>query len=86
MTEKIIEQRTCIACRTKKHKSQLVRCVRLSTGAEIDREQKAQGRGAYVCFDPQCIAKVKKKHLLNRALKITATSDFYDRLEEVIAP
>ena len=82
--KKIIEQRSCVGCRTKKNKSELIRCVRLSTGVEIDPEQKKQGRGAYICRDAGCLEKIRKKRLLNRALKVAVDETVYDELEKLI--
>lgn len=53
--------RMCIACRAGKDKDELIRLVRMSDGQIVpDRSGKAQGRGAYVCKNKECIQKAKK--------------------------
>ena len=48
-------QRTCIACRTKRSKRELIRIVRTPTGEiRLDPSGRAAGRGAYICTDEAC--------------------------------
>ena len=85
--KKVIKQRSCIGCRTVRHKSELIRCVKSPTGEiTIDRNGKAQGRGAYMCKSRECFAKVKKKRLFNRAFKTAVDENFYDELEKMLPP
>ncbi|MBR1579594.1 MAG: YlxR family protein [Selenomonadaceae bacterium] len=85
-SKKVIEQRSCVGCRTVRHKSELIRCVKSPSGeVTIDRDGKAQGRGAYLCKNLECFAKVKKKRLFNRAFKTTVDDKLYDELEQMIA-
>jgi predicted RNA-binding protein YlxR (DUF448 family) len=46
-------------------------------------EGRSQGRGAYVCADPACLAAARKKNALGRALKAPVGTEIYDRLEEL---
>ena len=51
----------CIACRSGKLKVELIRLVRTKEGQLlVDRTGKAQGRGAYVCRNRECIEKAKR--------------------------
>ena len=53
--------RMCIVCRQMKQKQELVRVVKNKEGEVfIDPTFKANGRGAYVCKDQQCIQKCIK--------------------------
>ena len=52
----------------------------------IDPDGKAQGRGAYMCRNRECFAKVKKKRLFNRAFKTVVDENFYDELEKMLPP
>ncbi|WP_353423635.1 RNase P modulator RnpM [Christensenella massiliensis] len=53
--------RMCIACRSGKLKGELIRLVRTKEGQLlVDRTGKAQGRGAYVCRNRECIEKAKR--------------------------
>jgi predicted RNA-binding protein YlxR (DUF448 family) len=49
-----IPERSCVACGDKKPKAELLRIVRSPEGVVyVDRNGKAQGRGAYIC-GPKC--------------------------------
>ena len=80
--EKKVPMRTCIACRTEKPKKELVRVVKLGDEIKLDLTGKANGRGAYVCNDKECIAKLKKQKLLNRAFACQVSDEVYDVVME----
>ncbi len=87
MIKKIIEQRSCVGCRAVRNKSELIRCVKTPSGeVTVDRNGKAQGRGAYLCRNAECLAKARKKKLFNRAFRTTVDDAVYDELEKMIAP
>lgn len=60
--------RTCVACGTKKPKSELVRFVTEEGVCEEDERQIRQGRGAYVCKEEKCKETGIKKKKLQRSL------------------
>lgn len=71
-----VPQRTCVACRQGLAKRELVRIVRLVSGAvKVDPTGKLSGRGAYLHRDAACWALALKRGLLTRALKISAIPD-----------
>ncbi len=75
-------QRMCVACRSHEEKRNLVRIVRSSDGTvSVDLTGKANGRGAYLCLNKECIAKSKKTNALGRALKCEIDSEIYSLLE-----
>ncbi len=78
--------RMCVCCRQSRKKEELVRVVKKQTG-EIapDETGKAAGRGVYVCRNVDCMEKVCKKKLLNRALKCNVPQDVYDTLREMVS-
>ena len=80
--EKKIPMRTCIACRTEKPKKELVRVVKFGEDIKLDLTGKANGRGAYVCNDKECIAKLKKQKMLNRAFSCQVDDKVYDAIME----
>ena len=61
-------ERLCVACRKLVRKDQMIRFVRLDGKAVLDPDQKAQGRGAYVCRKEECIRLLLEKHFLRKAL------------------
>ncbi|MBR1419972.1 MAG: YlxR family protein [Selenomonadaceae bacterium] len=85
MIKKVIELRTCIACRTHKHKSEFIRIVRDTNGNfSIDSRGKIQGHGAYLCKNLECLKRAKKSHGLDRAFKSKVDSTIYDAIESIL--
>ncbi len=63
-----VPERTCIACKQKKPKRELVRVIYNPQGeVEIDLDGKKSGRGAYLCRNRPCwefaLNRDKKDHL-----------------------
>jgi predicted RNA-binding protein YlxR (DUF448 family) len=80
--EKKIPMRTCIACRASKPKKELVRVVKSGEEIKLDFTGKLNGRGAYVCNDAECVGKLKKQKLLNRAFSMPVSDEVYDMITE----
>ena len=77
--------RMCIVCRQMKPKQELVRVVKNKDGEIfIDTTFKANGRGAYVCKDQQCITKCVKTKMLNKAFKSPVPEESYKLLEDTL--
>ena len=58
---KNIPQRTCIGCNIKKDKKDFIRIVKDNeNNISIDRTGKANGRGAYICDNIECLEKAIK--------------------------
>jgi predicted RNA-binding protein YlxR (DUF448 family) len=71
-----IPQRTCVACRQVRPRSELLRVVRTPAGSvELDRTGKVAGRGAYVCDDARCLEQALKQRKLARALGTALNAD-----------
>ncbi len=80
---KHVPQRTCIACREQKDRSDLVRIVRKTDGTiELDIKGREDGRGAYICKNANCMRTAIKKRALNKAYKESVSDQTYDRLLE----
>jgi len=60
--------RTCVGCRARARKAELVRIVAAS-GLRVDLSGTAPGRGAYVHRDPACLAAAGRAGVLARALR-----------------
>lgn len=81
---KIIPQRMCIACREMSDKNTLVRVVRTKDGNfAVDTTGKMSGRGAYIHTKGECIAKLKKTKMLNKAFKSFVPDEIYEELEKI---
>ncbi len=74
--------RTCIACRTVKPKKELIRIVKNGDGISLDKTGRANGRGAYICNDIECVKKLKKTKALNRAFECAVPDEVYARIME----
>jgi len=56
-----IPHRTCVVCRKKVAKSELVKFSVLGSGVVFDMKRKLLGRGYYVCDDNNCINRLDDK-------------------------
>ena len=79
--QKKIPQRQCMGCRERKAKRELIRVVRGTDGSVcLDFSGKLNGRGAYICPDPNCLKKAQKARSLDRSLEVPIPEEVYDRL------
>lgn len=82
---KKIPQRSCVVCRTKKDKNELIRIVKNQTNEiNIDESGKKPGKGAYICDSIECLEKGIKTKALSRALEIEIPNEIYEKLRERI--
>lgn len=85
MKTKKIPVRLCVACRQPKAKKEMLRIVKAPEGMlKYDATGKAQGRGAYICPEVECLDKAKKTKALERALDYALTEDLYNEVKRVI--
>ena len=81
--QKKIPQRQCMGCRERKAKKELIRVVRTPEGEVcLDFSGKLNGRGSYLCPDPECLKKAQKAKSLERSLEVPIPQEVYDRLEK----
>ena len=81
--QKKIPLRQCMGCRERKPKRDMIRIVRGTDGqVRLDFGGKMNGRGAYICPDPECLKKVRKSKALDRSLEIEIPAEVYDRLQK----
>ena len=81
--QKKIPQRQCMGCRERKAKKEMIRVVRGTDGTvSLDFSGKLNGRGAYICPQPDCLKKARKAKSLERSLEVTIPEEVYDRLEK----
>lgn len=77
-----IKTRTCIACRKKTNKNNLIRIVSINEEMIVDDSYKINARGTYICKDKKCIAKLLKAKSLSKILKIKMDEN---KLREALA-
>lgn len=83
---KKIPQRSCVVCRTKKDKNELIRIVRNQANEiNIDESGKKPGKGAYICDSIECLEKGIKSKALKRALEVEIPEEIYENLRERIS-
>ena len=81
--QKKIPQRQCMGCRERKEKRAMIRVVRTPEGeVTLDFSGKKNGRGAYLCPNPECLKKAIRSKALDRSLEVTIPQEVYDRLEK----
>lgn len=82
---KKIPQRSCVVCRTKKDKNDLIRIVKSQKNEIIiDESGKKPGKGAYICDSIECLEKAIKTKALKRALEVEVPEEIYENLRERI--
>ena len=83
---KKIPVRQCVGCREHRPKRELVRVVRSPEGVvSLDFSGKANGRGAYLCRNPECLKKAARSRALERALDVRLPEGMLDELAEAFA-
>ncbi|NLH00404.1 MAG: YlxR family protein [Clostridiales bacterium] len=75
--------RQCTGCREMKPKREMIRVVKSPENEiSLDFKGKAQGRGAYVCRNADCLKKAIKSKALEKSLDISIPDDIYTQLKE----
>jgi predicted RNA-binding protein YlxR (DUF448 family) len=83
MANKKIPLRQCVGCQEEKPKKDLIRILKTPEEEVImDTTGRKNGRGAYICPNPECLQKAKKSKGLERSLKISIPKEVYENLEK----
>lgn len=78
-----IPLRQCTGCRQVKDKRTMVRVLKTPEGKIVlDLTGRQNGRGAYLCRDPECLKKAEKNGGLERSLKVQIPAEVYGILED----
>lgn len=86
MKAKKVPMRMCTGCGEMFDKRTLVRVVKSPDGEiSLDLTGKKSGRGAYVCKNPECLKKARKKRAFERAFSVQIDEDVYNAMEEEMA-
>jgi uncharacterized protein len=67
--------RTCIGCRGRAAKSELLRVVVLDGGLVPDPTGRRPGRGAYLHRSPECLQAAQRRRAFPRALRVSGPLD-----------
>ena len=84
--DKKVPERTCIGCKLKRDKKDLVRIVRSPDGTvAADETGRMNGRGAYICNDMGCLDKALMKKSFDRAFKSAVSAEDISKLREYMS-
>ena len=76
----------CLGCREMKPKRELIRIVMNKEGdISLDPTGKLPGRGAYICNNAACAAKLKKIHGIERNFGCNIDIAIYDSIERALS-
>ena len=80
---KKVPMRQCVGCQEMKSKTEMLRVLKTAEDEIVlDATGRKNGRGAYLCFSKECLAKARKNKGLERSLKMAIPSAVYDSLEK----
>ena len=83
MANKKIPMRQCVGCGQMKPKKDMVRVIKTPEDAVLlDATGRKNGRGAYICANPDCLKQARKSKGLERSLKMAIPQEVYDSLEK----
>ena len=83
MANKKIPLRKCVACNEMKEKKEMIRVIKTPENEIVlDATGRKNGRGAYICADPECPRLARKSKGLERSLKTAIPQDVYESLEK----
>ena len=82
---KKVPQRKCIACQERDSKKGLMRIVKnKESQIFLDPTGKANGRGAYICNNSECLAKAIKSKRLEKSFEMKIDSSIYEDLKNTM--
>ncbi len=82
-TARKVPMRQCVGCREMKEKTRLIRIIRTAEGEILtDATGKKNGRGAYLCPNPECLQKAAKSKSLERAFQMAVPRELYEKLQK----
>ena len=74
--------RTCVVCRQKANKQDLIRIVEQNNEFMIDQSQNINARGFYICKNNECISSINRKKILSRLKKTNIAESAHIKLQE----
>ena len=80
---KKIPLRKCVGCGSLKEKREMIRVIKTPEDEVVlDATGRKNGRGAYICMNPECLRAARKSKGLERSLQISIPEKVYDGLEK----
>ena len=82
-TVKKIPMRKCVGCGEMKNKKEMLRVLKTPENVVVlDDTGRKNGRGAYLCFQKECLEKAEKNKGIERSLKMPISPDAYESLKK----
>ena len=82
-TVRKVPMRKCTGCGEMKNKKEILRVLKTPEDEIIlDATGRKNGRGAFLCFDKECLEKAIKNRGLERSLKTAIPTSVYESLEK----
>ena len=82
-TVKKIPMRKCVGCGEMKNKKEMLRVLKTPENVVVlDDTGRKNGRGAYLCFQKECLEKAEKNKGIERSLKMPISPDVYESLKK----
>ncbi|HET6815976.1 MAG TPA: YlxR family protein [Mycobacteriales bacterium] len=75
MIERAEPVRTCVGCRTRAAKSELLRVVAVEGSLVPDPRGRLPGRGAHLHLDGECLVMAQRRRAFGRALRLDRAPD-----------
>ena len=73
----------CLGCNEMKPKKELIRIVKTPENEiMVDLKGKANGRGAYICRDAECLKRAVKAKRLERTFATEISDEIYETLKK----
>ena len=77
--------RTCMGCGEQKTKKELIRIVKSKDGKiSIGKTGKADGRGAYICDNAECLNKAIKSKRIEKNFELKIPDEIYEELRKTM--
>ena len=67
--------RTCIGCRSRAPRSELIRLVVADNSLQFDETKSAAGRGAWIHSNITCVEQADRRKAWQRALRVSTSLD-----------
>lgn len=82
---KVYHKERVYGCNTKKNKNELIRIVKDKDGnISIDKTGRANGRGAYICDNIECLEQAIKSKRIEKSFEMNIDDKIYEDLRGVM--
>lgn len=85
MKKNNVPMRRCAACMESKSKQELIRIAYYEGKLTVDLTGRAKGRGMYLCTNPECFEKAKKRKVIQRNFDQSIPQDEIEKVFEELA-